>query len=168
MGFVAQGNAYAQRRGRMVIPQRPVNVDSSSMINGLNKALNALGATDRDYDGHRAKAITHINNAIRDLEVPSPDGKGKSNPSTDKEPADKPSSGTPTTSQADSDASISKALKALFAVHHELADKASTRGRIHADAEVRIAIQELVEAQKTAKPAAPPGNAAAPGAKPDR
>jgi hypothetical protein len=47
----------------------------------------------------------------------------------------------------------------LFSVHHKLADHASTRGRIHADAEVRIAIQELVLARKAATPAAAPAPA---------
>jgi hypothetical protein len=146
--------AYPQRRGRMPVPQRPAPVDSSPMIEGLNKALRALGATDRDYDGHREKAITHIGAAIRHLEVPN--AKGRSNEAVAKADTGKPPAKTATTPQDASDASLRKARTALFAVHHQLTDKASTVGRIRADAEVRIAIDELSHALKTSTPAAAP------------
>ena len=71
--------AYQQRRGRMSIPQNPANIDSSPMIDTLNKALKALNATDRDYDGHREKAINHVETAIHKLQVPTANAKGKSN-----------------------------------------------------------------------------------------
>jgi hypothetical protein len=159
-GIVADVNAYPQRRGRMVIPQPPANIDSSSMIEPLNKALTLLNATDRDYDGHREKAISHIHTAISDLQVPNANAKGKGQPKSDagaeKGASAKPTTAAPTTPQADSDATLSKALKTLYSVYHELEDKASTRGRIHAKAQVLTAIQELVAAQKSAKAAAAP------------
>ena len=164
LGLVAEANAQS-RRGRTSIPQPPANIDSSPMVDGLNKALKALSATDRDYDGHREKAINHIHAAIRDLQVPN--AKGQSTAAGDKASADhsstaKASAKAPTTPQADSDASLSKAQEALFAVHHKLTDKASTRGRIHADAEVRIAIDELVLAKKSTAAAAAPASGSAP------
>jgi hypothetical protein len=147
-------SAYLQRRGKMTVPQRPANIDSSPMIDGLNKALRALGATDRDYNGHREKAITHIGAAIRHLEVPN--AKGRSNDAGAKSDAGNPPAKTATTPQDASDASLRKARTALFAVHHQLTDKASTAGRIRADAEVRIAIDELSQALKPSTPTAPP------------
>jgi hypothetical protein len=148
LGLVGDVDAYPQRRGRMTIPRPPVNIDSSPMINGLNQALKALSEVDGDYGGHREKAINHINAAIRDLEVPNA-----------KVAAGKSLAKTATNPAADPDASLRNALSALFSVHHKLADHASTRGRIHADAEVRIAIQELVLARKAATPAAAPAPA---------
>jgi hypothetical protein len=158
LGFVTDNAAVAQRRGRMNIPPPPTPVDSSPMIDGLNKALKALAGTDRDYNGHREKAINHIHTAIRDLELPTARGKSE-------EAVAKALTGTPTASQADSDASLSKARAALFAVHHQLEKNVASKGQIHADAQVRIAIQELVDAQKPpkpAKPAATPAPTAAP------
>jgi hypothetical protein len=148
VGFVANVDASPQRRGGVYIPRKPANVDSSPMIETLNKALKALSATDRDYDGHREKAINHISAAIRHLELPN--AKGRSNAAVAKAIAGK--AATPT--QAASDAALRKALSVLFAAHHELNDHASTGGRIRADAEVRIAIQELGLALKPSTPAA--------------
>jgi hypothetical protein len=154
LGFAAKVDASPQRRGRIYIPPRPANVDSTPMIDGLNKALKALGATDRDYDGHREKAINHIGAAIRHLELPN--AKGRSNAAVAEARAGKGAAKTAATPQDASDASLRKALSALFSVHHQLADHASTGGRIRADAEVRIAIQELGLALKTGTPAAAP------------
>src|SRR5262249_52443346 len=134
-------------------PQRPVNVDSSSEIAGLNKALRALAATDRGYDGHREKAVAHVGAAIRHLELPN--AKGQSNAAVAKAAAGK----AETTPQAASDASIRQALSSLSAVHHRLTDKTATRGHLRADAEVRIAISELGLALK-ASPAAATGTPA--------
>jgi hypothetical protein len=133
------------------MPSRPANVDSTPMIDGLNKALKALGATDRGYDGHREKAVNHIGTAIRHLELPN--AKGQSNAAITKALAgtSPAQGGAPT--QAAADATLRKAVAALFAVHHQLTDHASSGGRIRADAEVRIAIQELGLALKTATPA---------------
>ena len=153
LGCVADVHGYQRQRQRL--PQQPTNIDSSPMIDDLNKALKALNATDRDYDGHRQKAITHIQAAIRDMQVPN--AKGQSSTPV----ADKPPARTATTPQAASDVSVRKALKVLYAVHHTLDDKGSTRGRIHADAQVRIAIQELVQGLKTSTPAATPAPAPA-------
>src|SRR6476646_10146971 len=84
LGFVAEVHAaplrgiFFQRRGsRYRMPAKPAVVDSSPPIERLNKALKALGTTDRDYDGHREKAVAHIGAAIRHLETPT--GRGKSN-----------------------------------------------------------------------------------------
>jgi hypothetical protein len=153
-----------QRRGRMTIPQRPAPIDSTAMIDGLNKALRALNATDRDYDGHRETAIKHIDAAIRHLQLPNARGQSKeavAKADTDTSPA-KP----PTTPQDASDASIRKARAALFDVHHKLTDKASTAGRIRADAEVRIALDELGQALKIGTPAAAPASTTAPAPAP--
>ncbi len=128
LGFFAN-DAAAQRRGRMTLPPPPTPVDSTPMIDGLNKALKALAETDRDYNGHREKAINHIHTAIRDLELPT--GRGKS-----EDAVAKALTGTPTTSQADSDASLLKAGAALFAVHHKLEKNVASKGQIHADAQV--------------------------------
>src|SRR5262245_46264503 len=73
LGRIARA-AYPQRRGFVIVPQRPVNVDSSPAIAGLNKALRALAATDRSYDGHREKAVAHVGAAIRHLELPNAKG----------------------------------------------------------------------------------------------
>jgi hypothetical protein len=129
------------------------------MIDGLNEALKALGETDREYDGHREKAITHIGAAIRHLELAN--AKGRSNEAVAKAFAGKSPAKSATTPQAASDASLRKALKTLFAVHHQLTDHAATGGRIRADAEVRIAIQELSLALKPSTPATAPASAAA-------
>jgi hypothetical protein len=179
LGFVAEAHGYPpQRRGRMVVPQQPTIVDSAPMVDDINKALKALEATDRDYDGHREKAIAHLHNAIRDVKVPTAAAKGKSNAAAAKAaaeqasaaaaeaPADTSSAKTPTVSQADSDALISKALKVLFALHRELDGKAATKGQIHARAEVKIAIDELVAARKVAAAAAAPASATVPGSAP--
>jgi hypothetical protein len=152
LGFFAN-DAFAQRRGRMTLPPPPTPVDSTPMIDGLNKALKALAETDRDYNGHREKAINHIHTAIRDLELPT--GRGKS-----EDFVAKALTGTPATSQADSDASLLKARAALFAVHHKLEKNVASKGQIHADAQVRVAIQELVDAQKPPKPTKPAAAAA--------
>src|SRR3954453_12439762 len=68
---------YFQRRGRMVVPQRPVNVDSSPMVDELNKALKAIGQANRDAGGHLEKAVKHIHAAMSDLAVPNAKGKGE-------------------------------------------------------------------------------------------
>jgi hypothetical protein len=152
LGFALESDAYGQsRRGRMIIPAKPAVINSTPMIDGLNRVLTALDATEHSFDGHRETAIKHINNAIRDMQVPNT--KGQTKPA-----ADVPAGITPETkagppTQADAEA-LHKALTALYAVHHELSAKGATKGRIHADAEVRIAIQELVAAQKLVKPAA--------------
>jgi hypothetical protein len=143
LGFVAEANAYPHRRGGVYIPPRPVNVDSSPMIAGLNRALMALSETDNTFGGHRETAIKHIYLAIKDLE--NPDAKGQGNGA--------PAARTTAISQGDPYISVRKALSALYAIHHKLDDKSSTVGRIHADAEVRIAISELILAEKTVKPA---------------
>jgi hypothetical protein len=158
LGFATDNAAFAQRRGgRMYIPP-PTPIDSTPMIDGLNKALKALAETDHDYNGHREKAINHIHTAIRDLELPNARGKSENVVS-------KALEGTPAASPADSDASLRKAREALFKVHHQLEKNVASKGQIHADAQVRIAIQELVDAQKPpkpTKPAATPVPAAAP------
>jgi len=168
-----------QRRGRMAIPQKPVNVDSSPMIDTLNKALKALNATDRDYDGHREKAINHVEAAIHKLQVPSANAKGKGNggdakgdngKDSAKTETDNASAKTATTPQDESDASMRKAKAVLFEVWHKLTDKASTTGRIHAAADVKVAIDEVTAALKPSAPAATPAAtpAAAPAAAPAR
>jgi hypothetical protein len=159
LGFVSNVTAHPQRRGA---PQRPTNVDSSPMLANLNKALQALGATDRAYDGHREKAITRIEAAIRSLEVPTAKGK-----STDA--VAKAESGTPTTSQEASDASLRKARALLFTVHHQLTDKSATTGQLRADANIRAALTEIDLALKPSTSAesktkaAPAPTAGAPG-----
>lgn len=165
-----------QRRGRVMIPQRPVNVDSSPMIDTLNKALRALAATDRVYDGHREKAIKHINGAIAHLQLPpgantgTNNAKNKSNQAAPKAATDESDGKTDTTPPDVSEATLRKARKVLFDAHHQLTDKASTAGRIRADAEVRVAIQEVDlclkppaaagAASASASAAAPAGSAA--------
>jgi hypothetical protein len=154
LGFGTDG--YAQRMPRRFMPPQPVNVDSSPAIDALNKALKALGGTDRDYDGHREKAIAHIGKAIRNLETPN--AKGKSNAVVEKAATGKPAAATKTatTPEAASDESLRKAKAVLFTVHRQLTEHTATRGHIHADAEVRIAIDEITAALKpsTTTPAA--------------
>jgi hypothetical protein len=158
LGFVAHVDGSPQRRGQMYRPQQPAIIASPEMIDGLNKALRALGATDRDYDGHREKAINHINAAIHNLELPN--ARGQSDAAADKALAGKPpATKGATTPEAASETSVRKALATLFSVHHDLTDHAATRGRLRADAEVRIAIQELGLALKTTKPAPAPASA---------
>lgn len=167
LGFVAEVHAGAprgillQRRGGFRMPSKPTIVDSSPTIETLNKALKALGATDRDYDGHREKAVIHVGLAIRHLETAS--GRGKSNAAVEKAASGKPAAATrsATTPQAASDESLRKAKAILFSVHHYLTDHTATRGHLRADGEVRIAINEIVEALKPPK-ATPAAKAAAP------
>src|SRR4051794_28449840 len=149
-GRIRQTGFFFQRRGRTMLPSRPSPVDSSPMIDDLNKALRALAATDRDYDGHRDKAIAHIEAAIHRLAIPG--AQGTSNAAAAKPNSGKPPAQSATPPQDASDASLRKARTVLFAVHHKLTDKASTLGRIRADAEVRIAIDELTHALKPTPP----------------
>jgi hypothetical protein len=164
LGFVTDVTAHPQRRGRTTVPSRPTNVDSSPMITNLNKALQALGSTDRAYDGHREKAVTHIGAAIRAMELPT--AKGKSAAAVAKAAAGKGDSGTSTTSQETSDASLRKARTLLFTVHHQLADKSATSGQLRADANIRTALTELDLALKPSTPAAAPKTKAAPAPAP--
>jgi hypothetical protein len=181
LGFVAEVHAAVpwgvlpQRRGRgstFRMPAKPANVDSSATIDTLNKALKALGATDRGYDGHREKAIAHIGAAIRDLETPN--ARGKSNAAVEKAAMGKPAAATKTatTPQTASDESLRKAKTILFHVHHQLTDHTATRGHIRADAEIRRAITEIVNAlepgttapaAKAADPSTPATTSTTPG-----
>ena len=170
-GFVAEVRAAVprrlllQRRGHTFrMPAKPAIVDSSPTIDSLNKALKALGATDRDYDGHREKAIAHIGAAIHDLETPT--ARGKSNTAIEKAAVGKPAAATKTatTPQAASDESLRKAKTILFAVHHQLADHVASRGQIRADVEVRRALNEIVAALNPSP--STPGPKAAPHAAP--
>ena len=126
LGFVSEVNAQAQRRGRTVAPQMPVSVNSSAMIDDLNKVLKSLGATDRDYDGHRDTAIKHISNAIKDMEVPNPKGQGEKG--DNRASASKPTAKSDTVAPAESDANLRKALHDLYAVHHDLEKKGLDQG----------------------------------------
>ena len=155
----------AQVRGGSRVPSRPAVVDSSPTIETLNKALKALGATDRDYQGHREKAISHIAGAIHRLETAK--GRGKSNAAIQQAASGKApvASRTASTPEAASDESLRKAKKFLFAVHHELTDHTASRGHIRADAEVRTAIDEIIAALETspAAKAAAPATSTTPG-----
>jgi hypothetical protein len=170
LGCVADANAYPQRRGRggVYIPQPPAPVDSSAMVDGLNKALNTLSTTDYGFNGHLEKAIEHIQGAIQDLKVPTALLKGKTAFAALKSAAAAPAGSTApktgTTPPADAQAILHKAKTELFAVYHKLNDKDSTKGRIHAKAEVLVAIQELTSAEKVVHPAGAP--ATKPAAKP--
>jgi hypothetical protein len=166
LGCVAEVNAYPQRRGRVYIPRPPANIDSSPMIDGLNKALKTLSAIDYSFDGHLPKAIEHIQAAIHDLQVPNASAKGKTGSAAEKASAGaaNPATKTATTPPADSGAILHKAKTELYAIYHKLNDKDSTKGRIHAGAEVLIAIQELTSAEKILNPAAAP--ASKPASKP--
>lgn len=157
LGFAAEVHAgvplgiLAQRRGGFRMPSKPAIVDSSPQIDTLKKALTALGSTDRDYDGHREKAVLHVGLAIRHLETAS--GRGKNNAAIEKAASGKPATATrtATTPQAASDESLRKAKTILFSAHHYLTNHTATRGHLRADAEVRIAINEIVEALKPPK-----------------
>ncbi len=156
-----------QRRGTGYrVPAKPAIVDSTPTIEVLNKALKALGSTDRDYNGHREKAVTHVGLAIRHLETAS--GRGKSNEAVEKAATGKPATATKTatTPQAASDESIRKAKAILFSVHHQLTEKTATRGHLRADAEIRIALSEIAEALKPEKPEKPATATAAKAATP--
>jgi hypothetical protein len=152
LGFVAADAGAAQRRGRMTLPPPPTPVDSTPQIDVLKKALKALAETDRDYSGHREKAINHINIAIRDLALPT--AQGKKDVAAAQEIASKTAT-TNTTPQAESDASLRKARESLFKVYHQLEKNTASKGQVHAKAQVKVAIDELVEAQKPPKPAKP-------------
>lgn len=173
LGFVAEVSAaaprgfLAQRRG-FRMPTRPPTVDSAPQIGILNKALKALGSTDLDYDGHREKAIAHIGLAIRHLEASTARNTGvgaavaraAAGKNASSKTAKKPS-------QAASDESLRTAKTLLFSIHHKLADHTATKGHLRADAEVRIAINELVAAlnptpASKARPAKPSAAASAP------
>ncbi|MDR3635627.1 MAG: hypothetical protein P4L84_17630 [Isosphaeraceae bacterium] len=171
LAFVAEVHAAVprgilpQRRGTMFrMPPKPANVDSSATIDTLNKALKALGATDLDYDGHRQKAIAHIGAAIQHLELPN--AKGKSNAALEKASSGQPAAvtRTATTPQQASDESLRKAKTALFAVHHKLTDHTASRGHLRADAEVRIAIDEIIAALKSSTATAAAAKGAPPSA----
>ena len=138
--------------------------NSSGSIDNLNKALKALGATDLDYDGHREKAIVHVADAIHHLETAS--GRGKSNALIQQAEAGKTAAATKTAStpQDASDASLRKAKAILFVVHHELADHPASKGQIHADASIRVAITEIVSALNPPKATATAPAAASPAA----
>ncbi len=151
----------------MTVPSRPAPVDSSDMIDDLNKALKALGATTYEYDGHREKAIEHIGAAIRRLGLPGAQGASnaavsKAMNGQDSAKTRTKSAGTAAPSGPDdaSNTQIRKALTALFSVHHKLTKKTSSVGQIQADAQVRIAIDELVAARNMAAPAASPASGA--------
>jgi hypothetical protein len=159
VGFAASDAGAAQRRGRMTLPPPPTPVDSTPQIDVLKKALKALAETDRDYDGHREKAINHINAAIRDLALPT--AQGKSDVAAAQNLVSKAAT-TNTTPQAESDESLHKAREALYKVFRQLEKNSASKGQIHAKAQVRIAIDELVNAQKPAKPAKPAAAPAAP------
>ena len=150
--------AYPRGRGNYRIP-KPTNVDSSPIIDDLKKALKALGATDRSYEGHREKAVEHVGVAVRLLAMPN--AKGRDNAAIEQAAQGKSAGKAPATSEADSEASLRKARKVLFSVHHQLADHAATGGRIRADAQVRTALQEIDLALKAGKPA--PNQGTAPG-----
>ena len=136
LGFVAEAQAAAprglllQRRGnnRYTVPAKPAIIDSSPTIDTLNKALKALGATDRDYDGHREKAIGHISEAIHHLETSAQ--KGKSNAAVEKAALGQAATptATATTPEAASDESLRKAKAILFNVHHELVEHVAMLG----------------------------------------
>jgi hypothetical protein len=164
LGFVAEVQAsflvprgiLAQRRGRTFRIPQPTTVDSSPTIASLTRVLSALGATDRDYGGHRKKAVTHIATAIQYLETPA--SKGKSNDAIAKAEAGQAPvpTKTATTPEAASDESLRKAKTLLFTIHHQLADHAATRGQLAADAQVRIAIDEITTALKPSTPTTTP------------
>jgi hypothetical protein len=166
---VPRGILLQRRSNTFRMPSRPAIVDSSPTIDSLNKALNALGATDRDYDGHRERAIAHIGAAIHLLETPN--ARGKSNATVEKAATGKPAvaTRTATTPQAASDESLRQAKATLFAVHDQLTEHTATRGHIRADAEIRIAIDEIAAALKpgtttpSAKAAAAPAASTTPG-----
>jgi hypothetical protein len=168
LGCVTQANAYPQRRGRMYIPQPPANIDSTPMVDALNKPLKLLGALDYSFGGHREKAIEHIQAAIHDLQVPNAQAKSGSAAAKAAAPASAGAAAakttTATTPPADAEAILHQAKTELYAVYHKLNDKSSTRGRIHAAAQVLTAIQEVTSALSTIKPAGTP--AAKPAAAP--
>ncbi len=175
LGFAAEvhaavpGGLLLQRRGRMYIPARPTIIDSSPEIEILNKALKALGETNFDYDGHRAKAIEHISAAIHNIETSKQHG--RSNAAVEKAAIGKAAVATKTaaTPDAASDESLRKAKAILFTAHHKLVGHTATKGQIKADAQVRVAIDEIVAALKItsspAKPAAAPAGASTATAK---
>jgi hypothetical protein len=142
----------------MSIPQPPANIDSTPMIDALNKPLKILGAMDYSFGGHREKAIEHIRAAIHDLQVPN--AQAKSGSAAAKAPASagaaSAKTATATTPPADAEAILHQAKTELYAVYHKLNDKSSTRGRIHASAQVLTAIQEVTSALNTVKPVETP------------
>ncbi len=141
------GGLLLQRRGyRIQIPAKPAVIDSSPTIETLNKALKALGSTDLPYDGHREKAVAHVAAAIHHLETPTTHG--RSNAAIEKAASGNHPSATKTatTPQAASDEALHKAKTILFNAHHQLADHTASRGHLRADANVRIAIDEIVHA----------------------
>jgi hypothetical protein len=139
------GGLLLQRRG-VFIPAKPANVDSGPEIDSLNKALKALGSTDRDYDGHREKAIAHIGAAIRHIEMPNARGRSDSAVDAAVNGHAAAPTRTATTPQAASDEAMRKAKTVLFDLHHRLEKHTLTVGQKKADAEVRIAITEIVNA----------------------
>lgn len=172
LGFVAEISAaaprgfLAQRRG-FRMPTRPTVVDSSPQIEILNKALKALGSTDLDYDGHREKAIRHIGLAIGHLGNPLARGKSNVGAAVAKATAGtSANTKTPKTSQDASDENLRKAKTLLFSVHHKLADHTATKGHLRADAQVRIAISELVAALNPPPAAKAKASAVAPATAP--
>lgn len=139
-----QAQASPQRRGGSAVPPTPTNVTSTPEINSLRRAITALGETDRSYDGRREKAIEHIAAAIEHLEVPN--ARARTGAAV-KSAAEKAiAKKAETTSASASEASVRKALKFLFTTHHSLTDSSATRGQLRADADVRIAIDELSKA----------------------
>lgn len=147
-----RGVLAQRRRSGYVMPAKPAVVNSSAEIDALNQALKALGATDVSYDGHRAKAVEHVGAAIRFLEQPN--AKGKDNAAIGRAATGKRAVATKTaaTPEAASAESLQKAKKILFSVHRKLADHSASRGQLRADAQVRLAIDEIVAAQKPPKP----------------
>ncbi len=160
LGFAAEvragfpGGLLLQRRGSMRLPPPPSPIDSSPQIDSLNKALKALGSTDRDYDGHREKAVAHIASAIHHLELPN--ARGRSNAAIDKAATGKAAvaTKTATTSQAASDESLRKAKTILFSVYHYLKDHIASAGQKKANADILIAIDEISKGLNPPKTAA--------------
>jgi hypothetical protein len=163
LGCVTEANAFPRggrmgRMGRMYIPQPPANIDSSPMIDGLNKVLKTLSETSYSFDGHLEKAVNHIHAAIVDLQVPNASAKSQG---TSAAGAASPATKTVATLPADSEkakteAILHRAKTELYALYHKMNDKDSTRGRIHAAGQVLTAIQELISAEKVLYPAGVP------------
>jgi hypothetical protein len=128
--------------------------ENALFIAELRKAHALLQKGKHDYKGHRARAVTHVHQAIRDLQ-------GARKPEAGKKPAakvpvnsgKKKNAGKVARSretQAQSDALLRQAAQILKTTHKQLESAKAGHGRRKAAHQVKKALEEIHKALKVA------------------